>query len=139
MALLSTFASKLSKGKVIVLCLLALLVFWYLTLPRVVVNYSKDGKEELRYIWNTQHRIDKGGMLPGEGTADIGHIFPGKDFFMMFNWWSGKKLRRCIDITPKWGTTTEINLDDTGRIDIAKTDPDVISRLKQCAGSGRTI
>ncbi|MEB0224635.1 hypothetical protein [Pseudomonas sp. 10S4] len=134
MALLSTFARKLSKGKVVVLCLLALLVFWYVTLPRVVVNYPKDGKEELRYIWNTQHRIDKGGMLPGEGTADIGHIFPDKDFFMMFDWWSDKKLRRCIDITPKWGTTTEINLDETGRIDTAKTSSDVIARLKPCKG-----
>ncbi|PMQ12328.1 hypothetical protein PseAD21_08545 [Pseudomonas sp. AD21] len=134
MALLSTFASKLSKGKVVVLLLLAILVFWYVTLPRVVVNYPTGGREELRYIWNTQHRIDKGGMLPGEGTADIGHIFPDKDFFMMFDWWSDKKLRRCIDITPKWASTTEINLDATGRIDIAKTSPNVISRLKPCKG-----
>lgn len=129
-----TFVRKLSKGKVVVLLLLASLVFWYVTLPRVVVNYPKDGTEELRYIWNTQHRIDKGGMLPGEGTADVGHIFPDKDYFMRFDWWSDKGLRRCIDITPKWGTTTEINLDAMGKIDTVKTPSDVITRLKQCEG-----
>ncbi|MGW8464606.1 hypothetical protein [Pseudomonas sp. CLCA07] len=131
---MSTLVSKLSKGKVAALLLFATLLFWYVTLPRVVVNYPKDGKEELRYIWNTQHRIDKGGMLPGQGTADIGHIFPDKEFFMMFDWWSDKGLRRCIDITPKWGRTIEINLDETGRIDTARTAPDVIARLKQCEG-----
>lgn len=134
MALLSMFASKLTKGKLVLLCLLALLVFWYVMLPRVVVNYPKDGKEELRYIWNTQHRIDKGRMLPGEATADVGHIFPDKDFFMMFDWWSGAELRRCIDVTPKWGTMTEINLDETGKIDTAKTSPNAIARLKPCKG-----
>jgi len=125
---------KLSKAKVITVFLLATFLFWYVTLPRVVVNYSKDGADELRYIWNTQHRIDKGGIFPGEGTADIGHVFPDKNFFMMFDWWSGKKLRRCIDITPKWGSTTKINLDETGRIDIANTSSDVIARLKPCKG-----
>lgn len=134
MAFVHTFARKLSKGKVITLLLLATFLFWYVTLPRVVVNYPKEGKEELRYIWNTQHRIDKGGILPGEGTADIGHIFPDEKFFMMFDWWSKKGLRRCISITPKWGTTTEINLDETGRIDTAKTSSDVITRLKPCKG-----
>nr|WP_028624597.1 hypothetical protein [Pseudomonas sp. Ant30-3] len=124
----------MSKGKVVTLLLLATFLFWYLTLPRVVVNYPKDGKDELRYIWNTQHRIDKGGILPGEGTADIGHIFPDKNFFMMFDWWSKKGLRRCIAITPNWGKTTEINLDETGRIDTTKTSSDVIARLKPCKG-----
>ncbi|TBN45998.1 hypothetical protein [Pseudomonas sp. BGI-2] len=124
----------MSKGKVITLFLLATFLFWYLTLPRVVVNYSKHGADELRYIWNTQHRIDKGGILPGEGTADIGHVFPDKNFFMMFDWWSKKGLRRCIAITPKWGTTTEINLDETGRIDTNTTSSDVIARLQNCKG-----
>nr|WP_256656956.1 hypothetical protein [Pseudomonas sp. BGI-2] len=131
---MNTFARKLSKGKVITLFLLATFLFWYLTLPRVVVNYSKHGADELRYIWNTQHRIDKGGILPGEGTADIGHVFPDKNFFMMFDWWSKKGLRRCIAITPKWGTTTEINLDETGRIDTNTTSSDVIARLQNCKG-----
>lgn len=134
MAPLSTYVNKLSKGRMLLLLLLASCVFWYMTLPRVAVNYSKDGKEEFRYIWNTQHRIDKGSILPGQATADIGHIFPNKDFFMMFDWWSAKDLRRCISITPKWGRTTDIYLDEKGRIDIAKTGPDVISRLKQCEG-----
>lgn len=134
MAFVSTFVRKLSKGKLIALLLLALLVFWYVTLPRVAVNYPKDGKDELRYIWNTQHRIDKGRILPGQGTADIGHIFPDDDFFMRFDWWTNKGFQRCVDITPKWGSTTDIFLDDTGRIDTTKTSSDVIARLKQCEG-----
>ncbi|WP_429539939.1 hypothetical protein [Pseudomonas fluorescens] len=128
------FVSKLSKRQVLFLLLLASLVFWYVTLPRVAVHYPKDGKEELRYIWNTQHRIDKGGMLPGQSTADIGHIFPDKNFFMMFDWWTDKGFQRCIDITPKWGSTTDIYLDGTGRIDVSKSAPDVIARLKKCEG-----
>lgn len=116
------------------LFLLASCAFWYVTLPRVAVNYSKDGKEAFRYIWNTQHRIDKGSMLPDQATADIGPTFPDKDFFMMFDWWPANELRRCISITPEWGSTTDIYLDEKGRIDITKTGPEVISRLKQCAG-----
>jgi hypothetical protein len=134
MALVPTFVRKLSKGKVIAPFLFALLIFWYLTLPRVVVNYSKEGTEELRYIWNTQHRIDRGILVPGEGTADIGHIFPDENFFMVFFWGTAKGSQRCVDITPKWGTTTEINLDAKARIDTANTAPDVIARLKQCEG-----
>ena len=72
----------ISKGKVAILIPLALFVFWYMTLPRVAVYYSKNGKDEFRYIWNTEHRIDKGAMLPGQGTADTGHIFPDKVFFI---------------------------------------------------------
>ncbi|MFV0934118.1 hypothetical protein [Pseudomonas jessenii] len=98
------------------------------------MNYPNDGTQESRYIWNTQHRIDKGDMLPGQATADIGHVFPDKDFFMNFDWRSDKGLRWYIDITPKLGATTEINLDETGRIDTAKTSPVVIARLKKCEG-----
>ena len=134
MAFVSIIARKLNKGKLITLLLLLLLIFWYQTSPRVVVNYPKDGKYELRYIWNTQHRIDKGGILPGQGTVDIGHIFQDRDFFMRFDWWSKSGLRWCIDITPKWGRTINIYLDEVGRIDTAKTAPDVIARLKQCKG-----
>lgn len=134
MAFVPTCVTKMRKGHVMFLALLVSLAFWYGTLPRVAVHYPKEGKEELRYIWNTQHRIDKGEMQPGQSTADIGHVFPDKDFFMMFDWWSDKGFQRCIDITPKWGTTTEINLDSTGRIDTDKTTPDVVARLKQCEG-----
>ena len=111
------------------------ILFWYLATPVVVVNFSHEGKEEYLYIWNTQHRIYKGEM-PKDGGASVerGHIFPDKDFFMMFNWWPKKGLRWCIDITPKWGKTLDIYLDEVGRIDTVKTAPDVIARLKQCKG-----
>ncbi|WP_095067176.1 hypothetical protein [Pseudomonas sp. Irchel 3A18] len=117
------------------IAVIAAVIFWYVTLPRVAVHYSKDGAAELRYIWNTQHRIDKGALLPGQATSDIGHIFPEEDFFMMFDWWSDKGGRRCISITPKWGGTTEIKLDEAGKIDTARTDQDVIARLQRCEGA----
>ena len=135
---MNTNASK-TRIKYDRLALIALLIlpilFWYLATPVVVVNFSHEGKEEHLYIWNTQHRIYKGEMPKGGGASvERGHIFPDKDFFMMFNWWPKKGLRWCIDITPKWGKTLDIYLDEVGRIDTVKTAPDVIARLKQCKG-----
>jgi hypothetical protein len=110
-------------------------LFWYLASPVVAVNFSHDGKEEFRYIWNTQHRIYKGKMPTGGGASvEWGHIFPDKDFFMRFDWWTDKGAQRCFYVTPKWGWTIDIYLDGTGRIDTAKTAPDIVARLKQCAG-----
>lgn len=134
MALVPIFVKTLSKGKVIALLLFASLVLAYITLPRVIVNYAKEGTQEVRYIWNTQHRIDRGSLLPGEGTADIGHTFPDKDFFMVFFWRTATGSQRCIDITPQWGKTIEIFLDATGRIDTTKTTPEVMARLRHCEG-----
>ena len=108
--------------------------FWYVATPVVHVHYSKEGVDELRLIWNTEHNIHKERMLPGESTFDTGHIFPSDKFFMMFDWWSGTKLRRCIDITPKWGGAIDIYLDANGHIDTSRTPPEVISRLKRCEG-----
>lgn len=119
---------------VLLLLLIAPFVFWYVASPVVAVNFSPNGKEEFRYIWNTQHSIYKGDMPAGGVAVETGHIFPNKDFFMMFDWWTDTKYRRCIDITPRWGRTIDIYLDDVGRIDTAKTAPDVIARLKQCKG-----
>ncbi|MNC38845.1 hypothetical protein D3C75_874740 [compost metagenome] len=108
------------------------LVFLYIARPRVIVHYSKEATEQIRLIWNTQHRIYKERIIPGQATADTGHIFPDKDFFMMFDWWTEKTYRRCINITPRWGRTIDIYLDETGRIDTAKTSFDVLDRLKTC-------
>ncbi|WP_097305700.1 hypothetical protein [Pseudomonas chlororaphis] len=110
------------------------LLFWYVATPVVRVHYSKEGTDELRLIWNTQHNIHKEGMLPGQATYDTGHIFPNEKFFMNFDWWNKKSLRRCINITPKWGSAIDIYLDGAGRIDTVKTAPEVIARLKRCEG-----
>lgn len=119
----------------LVILLVCPIVFWYLASPVVAVNFSHEGREEFRYIWNTQHRIYKGEMPIGGGaTVEWGDIFPDKDFFMRFDWWTDKGAQRCFYVTPKWGRTIDIYLDASGRIDTAKTDPDIITRLKQCAG-----
>ncbi|RMT25994.1 hypothetical protein ALP50_03632, partial [Pseudomonas syringae pv. spinaceae] len=111
------------------------IAFWYVASPVVAVNFSHEGKEEFRYIWNTQHRIYKGDMPKGGGSAvEFSYIFPDKDFFMMFDWWTDEGFQRCIDITPEWGRTIDVYLDDIGRINTTKTTPDVIARLKQCVG-----
>lgn len=104
---------------------------WNIGLPTVTVRYSKDAKEELKYIWNVQHRIYKGRMQPGGGTRDYGHLFPDEKFFMEISWWDDGTLRHCVNITPKW-PNTHIYLDANGQIDHTEgvgTDSD---RLKQC-------
>lgn len=128
--------SEIRYGRWVLLFLLVFpIAFWYLASPVVAVFFSHEGKEEFRYIWNTQHRIYKGNMPAGGGASvELGHIFLNKDFFMRFDWWTDKGAQRCVYITPKWGRLIDIYLDEAGRIDTAKTDPDVISRLKQCEG-----
>ncbi|PMY46562.1 MULTISPECIES: hypothetical protein [Pseudomonas] len=130
----STHAKKFKTRYIVLFLLLAPLAFWYAATPSVIVHYSKEGTEELRSIWDTQHRIYRERILPGQATVDTGHIFPNAEFFMVFFWGTEKGAQRCIDITPKWGRKIDIYLDATGRVDTSKTGPDVISRLKQCPG-----
>lgn len=127
-------ARKIKARLVVLFALIALLTVWYVATPVARAHYSKERTDELRLIWNTQHNIHKERMLPGQATFDTGHIFPNEKFFMMFDWWTDKGLRRCIDITPKWGSALDIYLNETGRIDTAKTSPNVIARLKACEG-----
>ncbi|WP_256365265.1 hypothetical protein [Pseudomonas sp. PDM25] len=131
MAFVSTYVSKLRKWPILLALLFSPLIFWYAATPRVAVYYAKDGKGELRYIWNTQHRIDKGGMLPGEATADLGHIFPNEHFFMEFNWRSREGRDHCISIAPKW-PKTKIYLDSNGDIDSGSGSGTDVDRLKRC-------
>ncbi|MNG34793.1 hypothetical protein D3C84_1213700 [compost metagenome] len=49
-------------------------------MPRVVIYYSNDVTEKISYVLNTQHTIVRGGLLPGETTGDVGHIFPNDNF-----------------------------------------------------------
>lgn len=109
-------------------------VFWYLASPVVAVNFSPNSKDEFRYVWNTQDRIHRGDIKHGGSAVEFSYLFPDEDFFMRFDWWTDTGFQGCIDITPKWGRTIDIYLDVTGRIDTAKTTPDVIARLKKCAG-----
>lgn len=113
------------------LLLVALVTLWYYAPPRVVIYYSKDGREELSYILNIQHRNDKGTLAPGETTGNTGHIFPDEKFFMEFYWWSDKGRNHCVNITPKWPTTA-IHLDLNGNIDSSKGSGTDVDRLKQC-------
>jgi hypothetical protein len=112
--------------------LLWLATHWDFALPRVNVHYSPSGQDALRYIWNVQDRIDKGGMLPGGGATDHGALFPDEEFFMEFSWWS-KITRRnhCISISPQW-PTTDIYLNADGDIDQGQTSATNISRLAAC-------
>ena len=108
--------------------------FLYLASPVVAVNFSPNGKEEFQYVWNTKNRIHRGDIKHGGSAVEFGYIFPDENFFMRFDWWTDKGFQRCIDITPKWGMTIDVYLDQAGRIDIAKTATEVIARLKQCKG-----
>jgi hypothetical protein len=105
--------------------------YWDIALPTVTIHYSENGREELRYIWNVQHRIYKGGMQPGGGTADNGFLFPDDDFFMEISWWSKNVRAHCVNITPKW-SNTNIYLDANGDIDLSEGSGTDSDRLRQC-------
>ena len=106
--------------------------YWDIALPTVTFHYSENGEEELRYIWNVQDRIYKGGMKPGGGTVDNGFLFPDDDFFMEISWWGKKNVRaHCVSITPKW-PNTHIYLDANGDIDRSEGSGTDSDRLKQC-------
>jgi hypothetical protein len=104
---------------------------WDIIFPTVTVHYSQEAKEELKYIWNVQHRIFKGRMQPGGGTRDYGFLFPDERFFMEISWWNDKDLRHCVNITPTW-SNTHIYLDANGDIDRSEGSGTDSDRLKQC-------
>ncbi|MGC5700730.1 hypothetical protein J4P02_11090 [Pseudomonas sp. NFXW11] len=109
-----------------------LLAYWQVALPTVTVHYSAEGREELRYIWNVQDRIAKGGMLPGGGATDHGALFPDDEFFMEFSWWSKNTGRNhCISITPQWPHSA-IYLNAEGDLDLGKTSATDRRRVQEC-------
>ena len=107
------------------------ITYWDIGLPAVTVHYSKNAEEELKYIWNVQHRIFKGRMQPGGGTRDYGSMSPDEKFFMEFSWWNDNTLQRCVNITPKW-PNTHIYLDANGDIDYSEGSGTDLHLLKQC-------
>ncbi|RXU60172.1 hypothetical protein CW358_28805 [Pseudomonas protegens] len=112
--------------------LFGLVTHWDFALPRVNVHYSQAGRDELRYIWNVQDRIDKGGMFPGGGATDHGVLFPDDEFFMEFSWWSKNTGRNhCISITPQW-PHTHIYLNADGDIDRREKSGTDVQRLAEC-------
>jgi len=126
-----TYVNKIKIRYVFAALFVVPFLFWYIATPVVNVYYSEHGTDELRYIWNTQHNIHKERMQAGQSTFDLGHIFPDKNFFMMFDWWTERGLRNCVYITTKW-PRTKIYLDGNGNIDTRKTSKDVLARLARC-------
>jgi hypothetical protein len=114
------------------LLVVLLIALWQIiVLPTATVHYSRNGIDELRFIWNVQHRIYKGGLPPGSSTRDHGFLFPDDKFFMEISWWNDNALRHCVNITPKW-PNTHIYLDANGDIDYSKSSATDSDRLKQC-------
>lgn len=114
------------------------LLLWYAMTPSVVVHYSKAATQELQVVWNTQHRIYRERVVPGQAVMDTGFIFPVEGFFMMFDWWTETGVSRCVDITPKRWSTLHVYLDKVGKIDAAINTSDVMARLTRCQGSDNT-
>lgn len=114
------------------LLVILLIVLWrIIVLPTATVHYSKNGVDELRFIWNVQHRIYKGDLPPGSSTRDHGVLFPDEKFFMEISWWTDKDLRHCVNILPKW-SNTHVYLDANGDIDRSEGSGTDSDRLKQC-------
>lgn len=126
--------SRYPRISAVPLLLLALLAFWYIATPTVIVRYSKDATEKLGAVWNTQDRVyrsGRGGLYPGETSVDYGDIFPDGEFFMELYWWGDKTRDHCVNITPKW-PRTHIYLDKNGDIDRSEGSGTDTDRLKQC-------
>lgn len=115
---------ELPKSKIkirhFVFFLLVLFLSQYVARPGVNVRFSDRGKGNFDYIWNVEHSIYKGELLPGGVTGDTGHIFPGPDFFMRFDWKRGEE-GECVEITPNW-PTVNLYIGSDGLLDGSKTD-----------------
>lgn len=131
---MSTNAKKFKTRYLALFLLIAPCVAWYFATPCVVIHYPEAARDELRLIWDTHDQITRQRMLPGEATAEFGHVFPDENFFMVFFWWTDGGLRECIDITPERWKTIDIYLDRNGKLDTERTAPNIISRLKKCPG-----
>jgi hypothetical protein len=99
--------------------------------------FSADGREELSYILNTQHKIDKDEIQPGKGTSGFGHIFPDEDFFMEF-YWEISGHQHCVRINPQW-PMTNIYIGPDGNIDKSPEGGTDIERLEYCQFNDRTF
>lgn len=78
--------------------LFGLVTHWDIALPRMNVHYSQAGRDELRYIWNVQDRIDKGGMLPGGGATDLAAPQPRRLMAL------ARLTRACCSNASKYGS-----------------------------------
>ncbi|MNF26379.1 hypothetical protein D3C76_341960 [compost metagenome] len=115
--------------------LLQLIALWHIiVLPSATVHYSKDGMEELRIIWNVQHRIYKGRLSPGSSTRDYGFLFSDEQFFMEIEWWNKNACAHCVNIIPTW-SNTRIYIDANGDIDHSEGSGTDSDRLTPCAGN----
>ncbi|MBP5078109.1 hypothetical protein HUS84_29925 [Pseudomonas chlororaphis] len=134
---MSTSAGKSRSGCLWLLLIplvpLAIFLGRIAVLPSATVHYPKDGNEELKYIWNVQHRIYKGILPPGGAITDYGHLIPGEDFFIEADWWGKNVRHHCVSIKPKW-PSTHIYLDANGNIDYSPNNGIDKDRLKPCQG-----
>lgn len=91
-----TFAIKCLKLFLTLLSIplipLLAIIMWQIILPKATVHYSEDGRQEIKFTWNVEDRIDRGRMPPGSLTNDRGVLFPDSEFFMEFSWHNNKKI-----------------------------------------------
>ncbi|WP_244142247.1 hypothetical protein [Pseudomonas gozinkensis] len=131
---MSTNASK-RRPLYIVMRLLILVVLtylvWYVAVPRVEIDFSKEGTGDLRFVLNTQNEIFRGNLAPGESTGGPGHLFADDDFFMEFDWRNAGQ-NHCIRITPKW-PTTKIHIGSNGEVDRSAGSGTDVDQLEPCA------
>ena len=95
---------------------IALIIVWGRVLPSATVYYAKEGKGDIHYVWNVQHRIFRGDLQPGHATSDDGFLFPDSDFFMVLDWSKDGGRNHCVAFTPTW-PSTDLYLDADGNID----------------------
>jgi hypothetical protein len=104
---------------------------WYVSIPSATLHFPENGIGEVRYQWNTQNRIFRGALLPGESVSDMGAVFPDERFFMVVDWWGNRGGRQCVKITPKW-YGTDIYLDANGNLDLSQEGGTDLDRVMPC-------
>lgn len=117
-------------GKLLI-ALFALWVIWSTVTPNATLHFPKSGAGEVHYQWNTQHRIYRGALLPGESVSDMGVVFPDERFFMVVDWWVNRGGRQCVKIIPKW-YGTDIYLDANGNLDLSPKGGTDLDRVMPC-------
>lgn len=105
-------------------------LIWYVTVPTLEIELSKDASEKLRFLIVDGSDIYSSEILPGEITGGTGRLFSGNDFEIEFSWRSASS-DNCFRAVPTW-PATKVYLDKNGEIDSTPERSVDMSRLRSC-------
>ncbi|SMS11060.1 hypothetical protein CFBP1590__3474 [Pseudomonas viridiflava] len=119
------------KSVCCIMFLVSPLVVVSIITPDAWLHYPVEAKKTLGFILNTNHRIYRGTLYPGESSFDWGEILRNDGFFMRLEWWGSTAGRQCVVITPTL-RGTDIYLDAEGAVDTSAGSGTDLELLKPC-------